>query len=1232
MFSIFGVRGKEGMTKLFLPIHTAKQAINKLFVRQFSLLLALLLLVAISNNIQAQVKPNGSTCDLTQISNALTPTSQYLGNSGDSCNLYYLLPANLTADSAENWAVSVGGHLTSIHSQAENDSIVSWLNAAGVTGSVWIGLNDKTTEGTFVWTDNSDTTFKNWKTGRPNGVGASDDCVQLFVNGTDSNKWNDTSCALTLPSVIKISLCMNTTTTTDTVCSSSESKNYVTVAGGSPNYKYLWVNADTTDTMRVNPTLTGYFHVTVTDRYACQAKDSSFIQVDSVPLFTIGYDTNVCSGDTVTSRADKIVAGYTYSWHDNSTASFYKTDSTDTISLTATDARGCSATSTRVITWALHPTVNVGADTTVCAKSLFQILGDFNFTDHRWISHNDTVITRAVLADSNGAYYYYGIDTNGCPGYDTINVSWDTIPVINLGNDTSICQFDTITLSVPSGFKSISWSTGDTIETTKASTPQAYNVQVIDSNGCNGSDVIIVRNDSLPDAKVLRNGLAGDTSICTLDSVFLHNISSLDSMEYSWNGGAYTKGYDTLVVKSAGKYVLTVRDTNTCYSKDSLTVSLDSLPIVGLRSDTTICKGDSILLKVNSDTNYHHFWGGVNLGKTDTMWVSKDSTYVVQLIDKNTTCSSTDSIVIGNDTLPIINLGVDTGFCTNDTVLLDAGANYLKYKWNTGPNDTTRTLKAYAKGSYSVSVIDQNLCKGQDSRFVDKFVLPIPNLGPDKKFCAGTPVNETLDPGAGYNYYKWGHGPQGDSTTARRVIVNAQGSYNVVVTDSNGCKGSDTISINASFLPSVDLGPDTSFCSGDKFNFLINAGPGFVKYEWFNAIGGAPVLLPTTGQLLLVQDTAALVVCRITDNNGCQNLDTLRIRELSRPIVNFNISKYCESGKRFFTETVDADPAGLYQKYKWSTGDTTRQITVTEGGDYLVTVTDASSCTTVGKKQVIEIPRPNIDWTADSLLCEGTTVKLDAQRQGYIHYYWFKVFDVAGKPDSMMNPMLPAPADTIVDTTVTSMDITSPGKYKVYTRYFEAPYCYDSAFAEIRADIYPKINFGIRNPDTNLCIGETLLLDPKFSGSSSKVISYLWQDNSTDTILLAKKTGLYTLSLTNDCGSDIDEVYATFEDCSNVYIPNAFSPNGDGDNELWKIVSLEDFLEFNLQIFDRTGSVVWETNNADVAWDGTHIRSGEPLPIGVYVYKISYRSKYEYIEGVNSAPTRDLNGAINLIR
>ena len=1306
MFSIFGHSGLAEMNRI-LPKSFDLYRLGKTFSNSALNTIAILFLLIsfLPQSVQAQCKNTSSTCNLSSITAALTPTAIFLGCAADSCSLYYLLPNAISADSAETWASNLGAHLTSIHSQDENDSIRKWAASNGVIGSVWIGLNDKATNGRFVWTDGTDTLYKNWKSGRPNGIGINDDCVQLFVTGSDSGKWNDTVCSMNLPAVIKVSLCLNLSTTNDTVCKSDSASISVAAKFGSGNYTYLWANGGNKDSIQLTSNSSAFFKVTVTDRHSCTAIDSAYLQidtlpvlslgstdticndtlkalnagsglykyfwssgkttqrdsvnipgkhwvlktdsngcfsidtfllvVDSIPNFNLGNDAPLCAGDSITVRPNDTNLTYTYRWQDGSTGTSFKTDTTILLTLKATDLNGCIDIQTKQITKVSLPIISLGKDTSVCVKTVFTINGPNAFNYHQWVLNNDTTINASVSIDTNGTYYYFGLDTNNCPAYDTVVIKWDSIPIIDLGKDTSICQFDSIILKVDSGYKSISWSTStnDTLNTIGITKAQSYSVIVTDSNNCVSSDGFRLFNDTIPIIRMKRNGFSGDTNICSLDSVFLHNYLADSNLEYSWNGSPFVKGYDTLIVKTASTNTLIIRDTNTCFNKDSIQVGIDTLPAVRITTDSTICLNDSILIRVNPDTNFTKIWDGVNLGNLDSMWVKNDTTYRVMLINKNTSCRNTDSVLIMHDTLPVIILGIDTGFCDGDSITINAGANYQSYLWSASVNDTLQRLIVKNQGSYSVKVIDKNGCKGSDTKVVARFLLPIPNLGPNKEFCAGTAVNEILDPGAGFNNYKWFHGPQGDSTAARKVTVTTQGIYSVIVTDSNKCLGYDTLSLNANFLPKVDLGNDTSFCSDDKFNFLVNAGAGFVKYEWFEFKSGALVVLPTTGQILLVKDTSSKIIVRITDINGCQNLDTVSVNEISPPVVIFADSKYCEGNRRFYSEVLDANPAniGSYISFVWSTGDSTSKITVSQGGDYLVTVTNTQGCSKVGKKQVIEIAQPHIDWTGDTLLCKGATITLNAQKPGYIHYWWYKVFDVSGKVDSLMNINI-LPKDSLPDTTVTSQLITQPGKYKVLTKYFEAPTCFDSAEVEIREDLFPIIDFGIQTPDTTLCIGETLVLNPSFKGSSSLEVKYSWQDDSEDTMYLARSSGLVTLTLTTDCGADIDEVYVRFSDCSQIWIPNSFTPNHDGDNELWKVVSLESFLEFNLQVYDRTGHVIWETNNSDVSWDGNHFRSGEPLPVGLYVYRLTYRSNYEYIDNINSSPTRVLQGAVHLVR
>jgi gliding motility-associated-like protein len=94
-------------------------------------------------------------------------------------------------------------------------------------------------------------------------------------------------------------------------------------------------------------------------------------------------------------------------------------------------------------------------------------------------------------------------------------------------------------------------------------------------------------------------------------------------------------------------------------------------------------------------------------------------------------------------------------------------------------------------------------------------------------------------------------------------------------------------------------------------------------------------------------------------------------------------------------------------------------------------------------------------------------------------------------------------------------------------------------------------------------------------------------------------------------------------------VPNAFTPNSDDDNEFFKAYSLESFLEFRLDIFDQWGSIIYTSTDIERQWDGTSFE-GSDLPIGTYVWKITYKSQFEL--GIEGAPTRTLAGRVNLIR
>ncbi len=148
------------------------------------------------------------------------------------------------------------------------------------------------------------------------------------------------------------------------------------------------------------------------------------------------------------------------------------------------------------------------------------------------------------------------------------------------------------------------------------------------------------------------------------------------------------------------------------------------------------------------------------------------------------------------------------------------------------------------------------------------------------------------------------------------------------------------------------------------------------------------------------------------------------------------------------------------------------------------------------------------------------------------------------------------------------------------------------------------------------CKGDSILLSP------GNFDNYMWQDGSTQKTYMVKKPGLYSVTVSTKCTTAIARVVINEENCD-IFFPNAFSPNKDGKNELFKVLGFPVFSEYTLAVYNRYGQIVFKTNNPDIGWDGTF--NGKDSEIGVYVWKCTARR-------TNSEPLQFLKGNVMIIR
>jgi len=141
----------------------------------------------------------------------------------------------------------------------------------------------------------------------------------------------------------------------------------------------------------------------------------------------------------------------------------------------------------------------------------------------------------------------------------------------------------------------------------------------------------------------------------------------------------------------------------------------------------------------------------------------------------------------------------------------------------------------------------------------------------------------------------------------------------------------------------------------------------------------------------------------------------------------------------------------------------------------------------------------------------------------------------------------------------------------------------------------PKPDLG---PDKEICEGDSLLLTPGLFSS------YLWQNGSTDQYLAASLPGIYSVTVTENCGSATDNIIIKTKDCT-PYFPNAFTPNRDGKNDQFKILNGYNLQQYELVIYNRWGQKIFQTKDPLIGWDG--MLNGRLQNGGVYVWYSSFK-------------------------
>ena len=427
--------------------------------------------------------------------------------------------------------------------------------------------------------------------------------------------------------------------------------------------------------------------------------------------------------------------------------------------------------------------------------------------------------------------------------------------------------------------------------------------------------------------------------------------------------------------------------------------------------------------------------------------------------------------------------------------------------------------------------------------------------------CNGSSVILTADGG---DKYLWS-----SAETTASISVSAAGNYKVTV--SNNC-GTDTISknifiSNTAPVAVITASGSTAICQGNSVTLTASGGD---NYLWSNAETTANISVSTNGNY------------KVTVSNNCGS-DTVSENIIVHPLP---VAVITASGSTTICQgnSVTLTASGG-DNYLWSTTETTANITVSTAGNYRVTASNDCGSDTISVNIIVN-PLPVVAITASgsTTICDGNTVLLTATAAS--DYLWN------------------------YGQTTQSITVSAVGGYFVKIK--DANDCAATSATTAVSNSSVRANI-VANTDV-LCDGSSIELTA-VGGSD-----FLWASGESVANISVSEVGNYKVTVSNDCGSDTTSI--TITDCTDtitgiLFVPNIFSPNGDGANDTLFAYSLN-VKKITGEIYNRWGNKVFEWKEPKSGWDG------KDAPAGVYAYFVS-------IEWIDEK-TRTVKGMLTLVR
>ena len=875
--------------------------------------------------------------------------------------------------------------------------------------------------------------------------------------------------------------------------------------------------------------------------------------------------------------------------------------------------------------------------------------GSYTFT---WAGRPPTTGLSSTLNNLlPGTYCVTVSDDNGCTTERCFTVGAAKIlsidAVVNNATCNGLCD-GSITATgrstLPALPNTFTWSgsLGGTPQVTSNSSTVSnlcagvFTVTMRDSDpaGCQVTDTIIITEPAPLDVALVER--VNETCVIGQDGRLTVSVSGGTApYRYFWGNGQRDSSAVNL---SAGTYALRVLDANEC--ENALfegTITVPAAPVItALANDTLNCSTDTdgiLSVAVNPggapivSINWSTGGTGTSINKL------RPGAYEVLILAADG-CQTTDTaFVVAPEPIRLGNATVQAPRCPGEangqaTLAATGGTRPYRYIWaGTSRNDTTffPLRPGLSAGAYAFTITDANNCPGvRDSvRVSDPPRIQVTYTDTTAVSCFDGACNGAVTATGRYSNgalgrftFTWGSGESAARVSSSRAVQLCRGPNSLVVVDTNACAFIDTVKIPSPPEISIAFTSEPISCNRSRdgrISAQVAGGTPGYNYLWLqNSLGGSSVSGLGAGTYTL----------RVTDARGCPKERSFVLTEPDElkididPAGTNNARCNGSTDGRISIKVNTGDkinPLGP-SPFTWSDGKTPSNSTTARqlpAGNYSVTVTDIKGCRASLSHAILQpgpisavIPPP----LEPRCFGEPTKLKIDTIFGGNGSSFLDFVYSINNSgisfpPNQAATIFSGEIVVTIEDplgcTFTDTLFVDQPDELKIF---------FDPA--EIAVELGDSLT--ILEP----IITNSLPIDT-FLWAPDKFLSARNIENPRIVGLLDDQ--LFTLRVrdVNGCVAT-GSIFVELDRNRNVYIPNIFSPNGDGRNDELRVFACNGVVEVRYaQVYDRWGGLVWETRNVSPdclsgspMWDGK-VR-GKEAPAGVYVYVV----QVAFLDGV----------------